>query len=140
IIVSIDMKRLNRIRWIDTKNMMTCIEAGAIDHHIMSSLAQYSITMRHEPDSVEFSTLDDWIATNANGMKKNRYNNIEDLVLDVTVATADRKLQQTSTSPHESISLDLHRLIFSSEKTLGIITSTIVKIFRLPKVQEYGSV
>src|SRR5207245_248659 len=36
--------------------------------------------------------------------------------------------------------LDLRRLMFGSEGTLGIITSAIVKIFPLPEVQQYGSV
>jgi alkyldihydroxyacetonephosphate synthase len=139
-IVSVDMKRMNRIRWIDLKNMMACIEAGAVGRHIMSGLAKYDVTMGHEPDSVEFSTLGGWIATNASGMKKNRYGNIEDLVLDVTVATQGGKLERTSTSPRESIGLDLRRLMFGSEGTLGIITSAVVKIFALPEVQEYGSV
>ena len=35
--------------------------------------------MGHEPDSIEFSTLGGWIATNASGMKKNKYGNIEDM-------------------------------------------------------------
>jgi alkyldihydroxyacetonephosphate synthase len=139
-IVSVDMQRLNRILWIDTENMMACIEAGAVGRHIMSGLAKYGVTMGHEPDSVEFSTLGGWIATNASGMKKNRYGNIEDLVLDVTVVTAGGKLERTSASPRESIGLDLRRLVFGSEGTLGIITSAVVKIFRLPEVQEYGSV
>src|SRR5437870_13304397 len=73
-------------------------------------------------------------------MKKNRYGNIEDLVLDVSVVTAAGKLQRTSASPRESVGLDLRRLMFGSEGTLGIITSAIVKIFRLPEVEEYGSV
>src|SRR5437868_565821 len=73
-------------------------------------------------------------------MKKNRYGNIEDLVLDVTVATAAGKLERTSASPRESVGIDLRRLMFGSEGTLGIITSAIVKIFPLPEVQKYGSV
>jgi alkyldihydroxyacetonephosphate synthase len=36
--------------------------------------------------------------------------------------------------------MDLRRLIFGSEGTLGIITSAVVKIFLLPEAQEYGSV
>ncbi len=139
-IVSVDMRRLNRIRWVDRENMMACIEAGAVGRHIMAGLAQYGVTMGHEPDSVEFSTLGGWIATNASGMKKNRYGNIEDLVLDVTVATAAGKLERTAASPRESVGLDLRRLMFGSEGTLGIITSAVVKIFPLPEVQEYGSV
>lgn len=139
-IVSVDMHRMNRILWIDRTNMMACIQAGAVGRHIMKGLAGYGMTMGHEPDSVEFSTLGGWIATNASGMKKNRYGNIEDLVLDVNVATPAGRLERTGTAPRESVGLDLRRLMFGSEGTLGIITSAIVKIFPLPEVQEYGSV
>jgi alkyldihydroxyacetonephosphate synthase len=139
-IVSVDMRRLNRILWIDRGNMMACIQAGAVGRHIMTGLKKYGVTMGHEPDSVEFSTLGGWIATNASGMKKNRYGNIEDLVLDVTVATAAGMLQRSNVSPRESTGLDLRRLMFGSEGTLGIITSAVVKIFPLPEAQKYGSV
>jgi alkyldihydroxyacetonephosphate synthase len=139
-IVSVDMRRMNRILWIDRENMMASIQAGAVGRHIMAELKKHGVTMGHEPDSVEFSTLGGWIATNASGMKKNRYGNIEDLVLDVSVATAAGTLERTSASPRESVGLDLRRLMFGSEGTLGIITSAIVKIFPLPEVQKYGSV
>jgi len=139
-IASVDMRRINRILWIDRANMMAGIEAGTVGRNIVRELEKYGVTMGHEPDSVEFSTLGGWIATNASGMKKNRYGNIEDLVLDVRVVTASGKLERTSASPRESVGLDLRRLIFGSEGTLGIITSAIVKIFPLPAVQKYGSV
>jgi alkyldihydroxyacetonephosphate synthase len=139
-IVSVDMRRMSRILWIDRTNMMASIQAGAIGRHIMAELKKHGVTMGHEPDSVEFSTLGGWIATNASGMKKNRYGNIEDLILDVNVVTAAGTLQRTSPSPRESVGLDLRRLMFGSEGTLGIITSAVVKIFPLPEVQEYGSV
>jgi alkyldihydroxyacetonephosphate synthase len=139
-ILSVDMRRMNRILWVDRENMMACIEAGAVGRHIMAELKKHGVTMGHEPDSVEFSTLGGWIATNASGMKKNRYGNIEDLILDVSVVTAAGKLERTSASPRESVGLDLRRLMFGSEGTLGIITSAIVKVFPLPEVQQYGSV
>lgn len=139
-IVSVDMRRMNRIEWIDKENMMAKVQAGAVGRHIMSTLAKYHVSMGHEPDSVEFSTLGGWIATNASGMKKNKYGNIEDIVVDITVATADGKLERLNTAPRESVGSDLRRLIFGSEGTLGIITSAIVKLFPLPEVQEYGSV
>jgi alkyldihydroxyacetonephosphate synthase len=139
-IVSVDMRRMNRILWIDRENMMACIESGAVGRNIITELQRYGVTMGHEPDSVEFSTLGGWIATNASGMKKNRYGNIEDLVLDVSVVTAAGKLERTSASPRESVGMDLRRLIFGSEGTLGIVTSAVVKIFLLPEVQKYSSV
>ena len=79
-IISVDMRRMNRILWIDRTNMLACIQAGAVGRHIMAELKKHDVTMGHEPDSVEFSTLGGWIATNASGMKKNRYGNIEDLL------------------------------------------------------------
>src|SRR6478736_6101947 len=139
-IISLDLGRMNQVRWIDPVTRTACIEAGAVGRHIEQTLARHGFTLGHEPDSVEFSTLGGWIATNASGMKKNRYGNIEDLVLDVTVATPAGKLERTSASPRESVGMDLRRLMFGSEGTLGIVTSAVVKIFPLPEVQEYGSV
>ncbi len=140
IIVSVDLRRMNQILWIDKKNHLACIQAGAFGSHIMEELKKYSFTMGHEPDSIEFSTLGGWIATNASGMKKNKYGNIEDLILDMEVVTPSGKIQRASCFPRESIGFDLRQLMFGSEGMLGIITSAIVKIFPLPEVQEYGSV
>ena len=140
LIVSVDMRRMNRILWIDQANQMACIEAGAVGRNIVTQLQAYGFTMGHEPDSIEFSTLGGWIATNASGMKKNKYGNIEDLVLNVTVATANGKLERARCVPRESTGVDLRRLLFGSEGTLGIITSAVVKLFPLPEVQTYGSV
>lgn len=139
-IVSVDMRRMNRVLWIDPENMMACIEAGAVGRHIVKCLERYGFTMGHEPDSVEFSTLGGWIATNASGMKKNRYGNIEDIVLDITVVTAEGRLGRKTPAPRESVGPDLRRLFFGSEGTLGIITSAVVKLFPLPESQVYGSV
>ena len=140
VIVSVDMKRMNRILWIDPTNRMACIEAGAVGRHIMEQLASYGLTMGHEPDSVELSTLGGWIATLASGMKKNRYGNIEDLVLDVNVVTAHGKLTRSSVVPRESVGSDPKRWILGSEGNLGIITSAVVKLFPIPEVQRYGSI
>jgi alkyldihydroxyacetonephosphate synthase len=140
-IVSVDLSRLNRIRWIDPVNRMACIEAGVVGRPLAEALARHGFTLGHEPDSIEFSTLGGWIATHASGMKKNRYGNIEDLVLDVTVVTARGKLERAAVAPRESVgSSDPRRWIFGSEGGLGIVTSAVVKIFPLPEAQVYGSI
>ncbi len=139
-IVSVDMSRLNRIEWIDPVNRMAKIQAGATGRAIQAQLAQYGYSMGHEPDSVEFSTLGGWIATNASGMKKNRYGNIEDIVLDVTVISAAGKLERAHVVPRESIGLDPKLWIIGSEGSLGIVTSAVVKLFPLPEARRYGSI
>jgi len=139
-IVSVDMSRMNRILWIDPVNRMAHIQAGAVGRQIAEQLAEHGFTMGHEPDSIEFSTLGGWIATHASGMKKNKYGNIEDLVLDLRACTASGELACTATNPRESVGTDLRRWIFGSEGNLGIVTSAVVKIFELPQTQRYGSV
>jgi alkyldihydroxyacetonephosphate synthase len=140
VIVSVDMRKMNQILWIDPVNRMAFVQAGAVGRHIIANLARYGWTMGHEPDSVEFSTMGGWIATNASGMKKNRYGNIEDIVLDVHVVTAAGKLERTSVGPRESVGIDPRQWLFGSEGTLGIITGAVVKLFPLPEVQNYGSI
>ncbi len=140
-IVSVDMSRMNRIRWIDPTNRMACIEAGAVGRHIAEQLAQYGFTIGHEPDSIEFSTLGGWVATHASGMKKNRYGNIEDLVLDVTVVTPRGILERSEVAPRESLGIgDARRWVYGSEGAFGIVTKAVVKIFPLPEQQVYGSI
>ncbi|HKO91560.1 MAG TPA: FAD-binding oxidoreductase [Polyangiaceae bacterium] len=139
-VIAVDMRRLCRILWIDPVNLTACIEAGAVGRHIAAELGKYKLTMGHEPDSLEFSTLGGWIATNASGMKKNRYGNIEDLVLDMQVVTAHGVVTRPQIGPRESIGANPKNFMFGSEGNYGIITSAVVKLFRAPEVQRYGSV
>jgi alkyldihydroxyacetonephosphate synthase len=73
-------------------------------------------------------------------MKKNKYGNIEDLILDVSVVTVNGMLKRAETPPRESVGSDVRNLMFGSEGSLGIITWAIVKLFPLPEVQRYCSV
>jgi alkyldihydroxyacetonephosphate synthase len=140
VIVSVDLGRMNRILWIDPSNRMACIEAGAVGRHIEAQLAEHGFTIGHEPDSIEFSTLGGWIATNASGMKKNRYGNIEEIVLDVEAVTPSGEIARRSVAPRESVGTDPRRWLIGSEGNLGIITRAVVKIFPLPEVKRFGSI
>lgn len=139
-VVAVDMRRMNKILWVDPVNHTACIEAGATGAHIVRELEKLGFTMGHEPDSLEFSTLGGWIATNASGMKKNRYGNIEDLVLDLRAVTARGVVERPGAVPRESIGSDPKRLFFGSEGNYGIVTSATVKLFPVPEVRKYGSV
>lgn len=139
-IVSVDMQKMNRILWVDPINRMARIEAGALGRFITEQLKKQGFTIGHEPDSVEFSTLGGWIATHASGMKKNKYGNIENLVLDLHAITPQGKLERKAIVPRESTGIDPRLAFFGSEGSLGIITSAVVKLFPLPEVQHYGSI
>ena len=86
-IVSVDMRRMDRILELDQENRQAVVEAGISGKELERQLDARGYTSGHDPDSVELSTLGGWIATNASGMKKNRYGNIEDIVLEATLVT-----------------------------------------------------
>ena len=140
IIVSVDMRRMNQIEWIDVANRAASIQAGAVGRHIQAALARHGFTAGHEPDSVEFSTLGGWIATRASGMKKNRYGNIEELLLDVEAVTPRGLLPYRGIHPRESVGPTPREWLLGSEGTLAIITRAVVKVFPLPPLQRYGSI
>lgn len=138
-IVSVDMRRMDVIEWIDRENMRACVQAGITGKHLEERLAAQGLTCGHEPDSVELSTLGGWIATNASGMKKNRYGNIEDIVENVTLVTPEGVVEHLSNMPRVSMGVEPVRLAFGSEGNLGLITRAVLKIHALPEVKEYGS-
>jgi alkyldihydroxyacetonephosphate synthase len=138
-IASVDMRRMNKIISIDKENRVAHIEAGIVGSDLQAELEKHGFTIGHEPDSNEFSTLGGWIATRSSGMKKNRYGNIEDIVLDIRMVTAQGLIEGRA-MPRESMGTDPRTLAFGSEGNFGIITSAFVKIFALPEVHQFDSV
>ncbi len=138
-IVSVDMRSLDKILWIDEYNLQACIQAGISGKELEKQLGEKGYTLGHEPDSIEFSTLGGWISTNASGMKKNRYGNIEDIVMNATMVTPSGVITLKNHSPRQSIGLQPSFLFFGSEGNLGIITKAVVKIHPKPALTQYGS-
>jgi len=144
-ILSVSMKHLNRVLWLNEEDGLACVEAGIIGRQLVEILESRGYTMGHEPDSIEFSTLGGWIATKASGMKRSKYGNIEDIVVSARVVTPNGVLwkgskDQKIASGRHAEGIDVHTLAFGSEGCLGIITSAIIRIWPLPEVREYGSV
>ena len=139
VVVSLDLKRMNRILWLDPESRTACVEAGAVGSSLERQLREVGYTLGHEPDSIELSTLGGWIATHASGMKKNRYGNIEDIVLDLTLVSEEGKVHHLCAVPRASHGIDVRRLAFGSEGLLGIITQATVRVVEVPKTQRYGS-
>ena len=139
-IVSVDTRRLNKIISIDTKNLLIEVEAGITGKHLEEELQKKGFTVGHHPDSIELSTLGGWISTNAAGMKKNKYGNIEDIVQNVVMVTPNGTINQIKPLVRSSIGIKTQNLLFGSEGNLGIITRAVLKIHKLPECSDYESV
>ncbi|GAB0094341.1 Alkylglycerone-phosphate synthase [Sergentomyia squamirostris] len=138
-IVSVDMCEMNKMLWLDRESLVVCFEAGIVGQDLERELEKWSLTLGHEPDSHEFSTLGGWVATRASGMRKNVYGNIEDLVIRVKMVTSKGVLERNIAAPRVSCGPDFNHIIMGSEGTLGIVTEVLLKVRPLPPVRRYGS-
>lgn len=98
-IAVVDTSQMNRLLWLDRANLVACFESGIVGQDLERTLQAEGLTMGHEPDSIEFSTLGGWVATRASGMKKNVYGNIEDIVIKVKMVTCKGVLEKNISAP-----------------------------------------
>lgn len=137
-IVALDTSQMNRLLWLDRENLVACFESGVVGQDLERELRQMGLTLGHEPDSYEFSTLGGWVATRASGMKKNVYGNIEDLVVRVRMVTPKGVLEKHVSAPRISCGPDFNHVILGSEGTLGVVTEVTLKVSGNWTLRFYG--
>src|SRR2546428_478839 len=84
---SLDLGRLSRVLEVDDVSRAARIQAGALGPDLEAQLRPHGLTLRHFPQSFEFSTLGGWIATRAGGHFATLYTHIDDLVESVRMIT-----------------------------------------------------
>jgi len=145
LMVSVDMKLMNNVLWVNEEDGLAHVEAGITGRDLIERMRTLGFTIGHEPDSYEFSTLGGWIATKASGMKQNKYGNIEDIVKEVTVVTAKgimshkHKAKKVSFG-RSSVGIEPKSFMLGSEGCLGVITSAVIKIWPLADEISHESV
>lgn len=65
--VSLDLGRLDRVLEIDRTSRAARIQAGVLGPALEDQLRPHGLTLRHFPQSFEFSTLGGWLATRSGG-------------------------------------------------------------------------
>ncbi|CAG9803045.1 unnamed protein product [Chironomus riparius] len=137
--ISLDTTQMNRILWFDKISMMACLEAGISGKDLEDNLQNHGLTLGHDPDSIELSTLGGWVATKSAGMKQLKYGNIEDMVKKITLVTSVGVLEKNFLVPRASIGPDFDCIALGSEGTLGVITKVVVKVHPKPTCKRYGT-
>ena len=125
--VSIDLRALDRVLEVDPVSRAARIQAGAAGPALESQLGEQGLTLRHFPQSFEFSTLGGWIATRAAGHFATVLTHIEDFVESVRAITpagvwASRRL------PGSGAGVSPDRMLAGSEGVLGVITEAWVRV------------
>ncbi len=125
--VSIDLRALDRVLEVDDVSRAACIQAGALGPGLESQLGERGLTLRHFPQSFEYSTLGGWIATRAAGHFATLWTHIEDFVESVRAITP-AGVWESRRLPGSGAGVSPDRMLAGSEGTLGVITHAWVRV------------
>ena len=131
-VVSVDVRALDRVLEIDRSSRAARIQAGATGPGLEDQLREHGLTLRHFPQSFEYSTLGGWIATRAGGHFATLMTHIDDLVESVRALTPggwweSRRLPGSGAGPSPD------RMLIGSEGTLGVITEAWMRVQERPR-------
>ena len=129
--VTIDLSYLDKVVEVDTTSLSALIQAGATGPAIDAQLSKYGLTLRHYPQSFEFSTLGGWIATRAAGHYATVYTHIDEMVESLRVISPSG-IVETRRLPASGAGPSPDRFFIGSEGTLGIITEAWMRVQRKP--------
>ncbi|MBN0044078.1 FAD-binding oxidoreductase [Streptomyces actuosus] len=138
-VLSLDLTSMNRVLEIDTGSRSARIQAGALGPVLERQLRPHGLTLRHFPQSFEFSTLGGWLATRAGGHYATVHTHIDDFVQSLRVvapaaAGASWRLPASGAGPSPD------RLFLGSEGALGVITEAWMRVQERPRHKASTSV
>jgi len=138
-VVSLDLERLNRVLEVDPTSRAARIQAGALGPELQAQLKPHGLTLRHFPQSFEFSTLGGWIVTRAGGHYATQHTHIDDFVESTRLVTPAGVLQ-TRRLPGSGAGPAPDRLVLGSEGTLGVLTEAWVRLQQPPRFRASASI
>jgi alkyldihydroxyacetonephosphate synthase len=125
--VSIDLSRLDAVLEIDRASRAARIQAGIYGPALEDALRPHGLTLRHFPQSFEFSTLGGWLATRSGGHYATLYTHIDDFVESLRVVTPSG-VSESRRLPGSGAGPSPDRLFLGSEGILGVITEAWMRL------------
>lgn len=125
--MALNTRKMNRVMDIDRRSRTARIQAGATGPELETQLNDADFTLRHYPQSFEFSTLGGWIATRAAGHFATVETRIDDFV-NRTRTLSPAGVTETRSLPASGAGPDPDSLFLGSEGTLGVITEATVRV------------
>src|SRR5512135_3700755 len=132
--VVISMRRLEKIRDIDTaSNTMTC-EAGVVLQIAQQRASEVDRLFPLSLGAEGSCTIGGNLSTNAGGTTALAFGIARDLILGLEVVLADgRILQLLQKLKKDNTGYDLRHIFVGAEGTLGVITAAVLKLFPRPR-------
>src|SRR3954463_14099370 len=126
-VLSLDLTRLDRVLEVDPAGRAARIQAGVLGPRLEDQLRPYGLTLRHFPQSFEFSTLGGWLATRSGGHYATLHTHIDDFVESIRAVTP-RGIWESRRLPGSGAGPSPDRMLLGSEGILGVITEAWMRL------------
>jgi FAD/FMN-containing dehydrogenase len=135
--VVISMRRMDKIREVDTASNTMTVEAGVILQNAQLRASQVDRLFPLSLGAEGSCTIGGNLSTNAGGTAALAYGVAREMALGLEVVLADgRILNGLSKLKKDNTGYDLRNLFIGAEGTLGIITAATLKLFPKPRAVE----
>ncbi|HEX6489346.1 MAG TPA: FAD-binding oxidoreductase [Candidatus Dormibacteraeota bacterium] len=136
--VSIDLGRMNAVIELDETARAVRVQGGILGPALEDALRPHGLTLRHFPQSFEFSSVGGWIATRSGGHHSTLRTRIDQFVESVRMLTPSGVFE-TRRLPSSGAGPDPNSLVLGSEGTLGVVTEAWLRVQPRPDVRARGS-
>ena len=131
-VVSLDLGALAGVHEVDATSRLARIGGGTLGPRLEDELAPHGFTLRHFPQSFEFSTLGGWLATRAGGHYATGPTHIDDHCHALTLVAPSGTLA-THRHPASGAGPEPARLLLGSEGAFGVITEAWMRVVPRPR-------
>ena len=137
--VSLDLGRLTGVVEVDRTSRAARVRAGTLGPDLEDALRPQGLTLRHFPQSFEFSTVGGWLATRSGGHYATRFTHVDDFVESIRAVTPSGGLESRRL-PGSGAGPSPDRLLLGSEGTLGVITEAWLRLQDRPRFRASATV
>ncbi len=131
-VISLDLTALSGVVEVDDVSRCARIRGGTLGPDVEAGLKPHGLSLRHYPQSFEFSSLGGWIVTRSGGHYASLHTRIDDFTESVRMLTPSG-VMETRRLPSHGAGPAEERLICGSEGIFGVVTEAWMRLQQLPQ-------
>jgi glycolate oxidase len=131
--ICLDMRKMNKIIQIDTRNFQVITQPGIITEELQNAIKEQGLFYPVDPASKGSCFIGGNVAENSGGPRAVKYGTVKDYVLNLEVVLPNGEIIWTgSNTLKNATGYNLTQLIVGSEGTLAVVTQIVLKLIPYP--------
>lgn len=132
--IALSLERLDRIRKVDTRNLIAEAEAGVITGNLQRKVEEVGLLYPPDPASKDSCLLGGNIAEDSAGPRSCKYGSTRKWVLGLEAVLPSGELLRTGGANRKDVAgYNLTQLLVGSEGTLAVVTAATLRLTSLPR-------